>query len=434
MPQPRIYFEDDSYSSSSDGDSFVVRKSTRMRTHSRPRPAKAVNLEVPTRGRRAASVGPSSRDVNIFLHNENRSPSRERSSSHHRVRPHMVVPGGLVDFDEQLEPLRHHHRPRSHSRSRYVDDEELRIERILAEKRQEAQRDEEHRRLEEKIQELRRDHEKEIRRREREIERREFERREVERRSERKEPRVSRRDVENELEMERLRLMQHELETERFIDDQLLLRRAQAKEREQAEKEQEKRIREKIEAEKAKEEAEEAARKEYEAKLKKQAIEDYHRAEAEKKQRAKMEKEKADKEFEQRARATLAKVGYSDEQITAILKGEEKPTTAIARATQRPTVIKVSRHHIAPETLDVFQIPWEWDPRDDEYIFIKRWISDDIQEDLFEHTRNLRQQQKLLTAPPAPQPQVGVRVRDQDKMYLVRPARKKSPRRTAWLW
>jgi len=87
-----------------------------------------------------------------------------------------------------------------------------------------------------------------------------------------------------------------------------------------------------------------------------------------------------------------------------------------------------------PETLDYFQLPWEWDERDTEYIIIKHWVNEDFQEELFEHTRQLREHRLLLAAPPHHHHGGGggvvelkVNDKDRDKMFIVR---KKSPRRS----
>ncbi|EEH41537.2 hypothetical protein PAAG_03100 [Paracoccidioides lutzii Pb01] len=440
MAPPQVFFENSSYSSSDD-DSLRFRQHTRVRQRSHSRAPKIGTLGVPKHRRgRASSMGPHGRESNnIYIVNDNRSPSRERSHSHVRARPRAFVDDDVfLGIEDQIEQLRHHRRPRSTSRSPHVDfEDQLRLDRLrLVERREEALLEDRAKKLDDQIKELQKDRERRIRDREREVEReRERIKDRTDHRGERKERSASRRDLETEVQIERLLQMQHDLETQRFIDDQILVRRAQAKDEEEAEKDREKRIRQKVESERAKQEAEENKRKEYETQLKKQAIEDYHRAEADRKKREEKEKEKADKEFETRARATLAKAGYTNDQITAILKGEGKSiATPIARPTQKPTYIKVSHHHISPETLDAFQIPWEWDDRDGGFILIKRMISDDVQEDLFEHTRTLRDRQKLLIAPPSPQPHVGVRVRDRDEMFLVRPSRKKSPRCGAWLW
>ncbi|KAL8733474.1 MAG: hypothetical protein Q9166_002100 [cf. Caloplaca sp. 2 TL-2023] len=58
----------------------------------------------------------------------------------------------------------------------------------------------------------------------------------------------------------------------------------------------------------------------------------------------------------------------------------------------RPTYIKVHRKHLAPETLDAYELPWEWEYPDSDYMLIKRWLNEDEQEQLFEHTRQPRRQ------------------------------------------
>jgi hypothetical protein len=54
---------------------------------------------------------------------------------------------------------------------------------------------------------------------------------------------------------------------------------------------------------------------------------------------------------------------------------------------KRPTYIKVHRKYLDPETLDEYGLPWMWDPNDWHYLLIKRWISEDLQDALFEHTQ-----------------------------------------------
>ncbi|KAL8803964.1 MAG: hypothetical protein Q9182_002836 [Xanthomendoza sp. 2 TL-2023] len=75
--------------------------------------------------------------------------------------------------------------------------------------------------------------------------------------------------------------------------------------------------------------------------------------------------------------------------------GEELPRIAdtnVIRETDlsRPTYIKVHRKFMSPDTLDVYNLPWHWDPTDPDYMIIQRWISESDQEILFEHTRRLR--------------------------------------------
>ncbi|KAF7502972.1 hypothetical protein GJ744_004759 [Endocarpon pusillum] len=57
---------------------------------------------------------------------------------------------------------------------------------------------------------------------------------------------------------------------------------------------------------------------------------------------------------------------------------------------KRPTWIKSHRKYIDPETLDAYELPWQWDLEDSNYIIIKRYINEELQEELFDHTRKLR--------------------------------------------
>ncbi|KAK2790552.1 hypothetical protein FQN52_005571 [Onygenales sp. PD_12] len=421
--------------SSSDDDSYIGER--RVRRHARPRD-KVDMLEVPTRRGRAASVGSRGRDGNIIIVNDNRSPSRERSHSHVRTRPKVRIVDDEDEFEEmeeRMERMRLHHRPRSHSPHPDLDHQLIMEERI-----RQLERRDDTMKFEEQIRELKREQE----RRQLEIER---ERERLHRSDRNDRPdrgdradraeRVSRRELEREMQLERLRIMEHDeaerIAIENAIEDKL---RQDDKEK-KLQKEHEKKIREKIEAEKAKQEAEEQEQKERDEKLKKQAIDEYNKREMEKKLKEKKEKEKADKEFEERATATLAKAGYNQDQIKAILKGEKDKSTALARPGPqgKPTFIKVHARHISPETLSAYKLPWEYDDRDQNFVVIKQWISDEMQEELFEHTRQLRQEHQLLIAPAPPSPRPASRLGGRDEMYLVRPARKKSPRRASgWLW
>lgn len=68
---------------------------------------------------------------------------------------------------------------------------------------------------------------------------------------------------------------------------------------------------------------------------------------------------------------------------------------------------------------------------DSNYIIIKRWITEDLQEELFSHTRRLREN-KVITQKSSSTTELRVNDRKKDKMYMVR---KKSPAggsRTIW--
>lgn len=137
----------------------------------------------------------------------------------------------------------------------------------------------------------------------------------------------------------------------------------------------------------------------------------------------KEEAEQKDKEFRERLRVEL---GYSEEEIEEILKKKKKDEKKTeCEETKKTTWIKVHRKHLLPETLMAYSLPWDWDERDTNYIIIKRWITEDFQEELFSHTRRLREG-KVLTQTSSSTTELKVNDRNKDKMYLVR---KKSPSR-----
>lgn len=78
-------------------------------------------------------------------------------------------------------------------------------------------------------------------------------------------------------------------------------------------------------------------------------------------------------------------LGYARNYIENVL--EKKPETREKKA--RPTYIRVQVRHILPETLDAYRLPWERDPDDDKYLFIKEYISHELQQALFQHTRRI---------------------------------------------
>ena len=64
----------------------------------------------------------------------------------------------------------------------------------------------------------------------------------------------------------------------------------------------------------------------------------------------------------------------------------------------RPTYIKCKAKFLLPETLEHFQLPWEWDPQDPSYILIRQYIDQGLQEELFQHTANIIMQRRNATA------------------------------------
>lgn len=92
----------------------------------------------------------------------------------------------------------------------------------------------------------------------------------------------------------------------------------------------------------------------------------------------------------------------------------------------RPTYIRVQKRHLLPYTLDVYNLPWEWDPNDSKYILIKEYIDHEFQQELFSHTKMILKQKdaKLITGwtketVTTLKPNV-VKDKDKGETYLVR--------------
>ncbi|CAF9934632.1 MAG: hypothetical protein HETSPECPRED_009301 [Heterodermia speciosa] len=157
-------------------------------------------------------------------------------------------------------------------------------------------------------------------------------------------------------------------------------------------------------------------------------IEEHNAKVLEEQLKKKQREEEEEKAFNERMRSTLIKAGYSEDVIE---RTKDKKIMDLTR----PTYIKVHRKHLSPDTLDYYDLPWEWyevskaqsnletqakiKKRDLNYIVIKRWIPEHDQNILFEHTRSLREGRRLTNA--------AVEIKkERDKIFLVR---KKSPSR-----
>jgi len=173
---------------------------------------------------------------------------------------------------------------------------------------------------------------------------------------------------------------------------------------------------------KAKADLAELERKKKEEEIRKRAIEDYNREQSEKELKAKKEKEKADKEFEAKVKAKFLASGYTEEEAERVLEGKRNKTEVDVYDKRKTTFVKVHRKYLLPETLEAHGLPWEWDDRDGNYIIIKRWVDKDVQDELFEHTRKIKERKLIAYESPEKQ---------KDKLYIVR---KKSPSRKSWMF
>lgn len=206
-------------------------------------------------------------------------------------------------------------------------------------------------------------------------------------------------------------------------------------------------------------EAKKAAQKKEEEEFKKRVLAEAEREKYEKDMKEKKKKEEEDKIFKARLKDMYLAQGYSEESIEIMIKDAENKRkghgpppppsphsphaishdNAIVHITEqtkvvdlnKPTYIKVHRKYLSPDTLDAYDLPWEWDDRDSNYIVIKRWINEKDQDKLFAHTSRLREQRLLPSSSP-----VELKKDSKGKLMLVRdksPARQRS-RSTSRSW
>ncbi|OJI83017.1 hypothetical protein ASPTUDRAFT_44346 [Aspergillus tubingensis CBS 134.48] len=131
---------------------------------------------------------------------------------------------------------------------------------------------------------------------------------------------------------------------------------------------------------------EEEERMAKESKMKQAAIEEWKLAEIKRRENELNElKEHLRDEF-----------GYTEEEIEQIVRKRAETTNNDKgreedEQQRRDTWIKVHRKYLLPHTLMAYNLPWDWDENDDDYIIIKQWIAEDMQEELFAHTRRIRE-------------------------------------------
>ena len=181
-------------------------------------------------------------------------------------------------------------------------------------------------------------------------------------------------------------------------------------------KAEEERLRDKFEREKR--EAKEKKEREYAAFLAEQKA---------KEEEAKAKKKKEEEEFQDEMRKRLARFGYTQAQIEAMVKEETAAktdsrttmtTTTMTRWNGNPNPIypKIHMKYHAVDTLRYYELPWEYDSvstngqtdrlvfanisqYDSNYIIIKREMDKSETDVLFEHTRRLRSRKLIADAP-----------------------------------
>ena len=144
---------------------------------------------------------------------------------------------------------------------------------------------------------------------------------------------------------------------------------------------------------------------------------------------------------------TNLRPGYSPDYVEDI-RGEKQLTrhSSTSRRAQnqltieadRPTYIRSQVRHLDPQTLEAYDLSWEYDPSDDQYILIKDYISHEFQEELFEHTRKIRQERLVITGGYIKETVTTLKPRKTtDEIFLVRRksnSKSKDPTRSAWMF
>ncbi|KAJ4343129.1 hypothetical protein N0V95_006744 [Ascochyta clinopodiicola] len=130
----------------------------------------------------------------------------------------------------------------------------------------------------------------------------------------------------------------------------------------------------------------------------KEEYEAFQRKQAEKQAAEKARHDREEKELEETMRKRLAQFGFQENQIQAMVHPEQQkkleqqvgmtPHNPLRIAPQ-PTYAKIRREYLDTETLHYYDIPYENDA-DPNYIIVLREMSQKETDILFEHTRRLR--------------------------------------------
>ncbi|KAK0733603.1 hypothetical protein B0T26DRAFT_736508 [Lasiosphaeria miniovina] len=201
-------------------------------------------------------------------------------------------------------------------------------------------------------------------------------------------------------ELERRKRHDEDERLEREYKEEEQLRRAKAEleaiRKAEDKKHEEERIRREIELKKLEEDKKRREEEERKKKEAEDAIAAYKAKELERQEKEKKEKEAADKEYQRRLQEHLIKSGLDEKEIAAILenkkikrKKEEEEEEERGKSVARPTYTRMSLRHLDIETLHFYKLDWEYDAEPG-YILIKRWVPEQEQAMLWEHTRRIR--------------------------------------------
>ncbi len=226
------------------------------------------------------------------------------------------------------------------------------------------------------------------------------------------------------LELEAYKREKERIEEAKRVEAELLLKKAREEQKQREEEDRRKRIEEQAIADfQQKEQArllkerldKEKAEKEREE-IEKKAILDWQMKEREKKDKEKEEQLKREEEYKNRLKKDF---NLTDSQVAKVLaRDQAQENTALD--TKRKTYTKIARKHISIETLRAYDLPYKLDDvclpfnfepllhrfeanetndaqHDPEgYVLVKRWVPENLQERLWEHTRRVRASRRMI--------------------------------------
>jgi len=211
-------------------------------------------------------------------------------------------------------------------------------------------------------------------------------------------------------------------EQKRAVED---WERRQREEKDKA-KAEEQRVKEKMERE-AREKKEEEERivreikeREQKAKEKKEKeYQDFLREQKEREEKKKKEAKEHEEKLQAEMRERLLALGYTQQTVDIMVDKEKakkfkkevetrhEDRIDIFRAPKAPVYPKVHRDYLAVETLKYYDLPWEYDRSNPDYIIILRDMDKRETDLLFEHTTRLRSG-KLLLEPKKKEPKLAM--------------------------
>ncbi|KAL9004727.1 MAG: hypothetical protein Q9188_002454 [Gyalolechia gomerana] len=109
-------------------------------------------------------------------------------------------------------------------------------------------------------------------------------------------------------------------------------------------------------------------------------------------------KQRAQEESKVQTAQSINKGYVSPSRYSSPVSSYGSPHSRVIERTKAPTYIKIHRKYLEQRTLDEFKLPWERDRRDSNYFVIKRWMDENERDELFYHTRKLREQRQIYNS------------------------------------